>query len=396
MDNSIVDQLLPALQQQIGAHLLGAYIVQPTGDGYFLRDRFEPALLLLLHEDFPIHAAREAILKLRINWRHVLEASPYVFTPASLSRHVRLFPLFHQHLSRHSERIHGQILPLESPGRVHRIELLAFLITEAIETSAALVPDQSDLHMLNRLQRLARHMSNHNGSAQATPAELFAQVQIHLRLILDSLPALAPHRVPAAKSGEPNLLAFYEDRQNLLAVIPQLSGKLLQKIDWPALAHARNEQTTALNVATSDQFFLSIQAQRPLDYVLGNFRRLWGVDLLKNLSVSARGVYRQAARRPSSWLVAGVLGDYLLAPNAKALHQVIHDYQNRLLNLRLQHELLSRIFSIAPQEPPVPLPRRDEPLAVRIDAITAHLDWWANHYTQSMESRQADEKMAPP
>ncbi len=395
MDRAILDQLLPALQQS-SAGLLGAYAIPAAADGYFLRDRFEDALLLLFSDDLSIHSAREALLRTRVDWGQVFETPPYVHTPATLARVARLFPLFHRHLARHAEHLQGQLLPIESARKVHPVELLAFLITEAMAASAALLPDYDESDAMRRLQRLAHNLSGNEVDAGAPPAALFSQVQVHLRLVVDSLPSLARHRRPLVKSsGEPNLLAFYEDHQRLLAVIPPLSANLLQKIDWPAVARGRSDYLTTLNVATSDQFYLALQAYRPLDYVLGSFRRLWGADLLKGLTVAARGVFRQAARKPAQLLAGGALGDYLLAPNAKALHQVIHDYQNRLLNIRLQHELLCRHCDIPLEEPPLPLPRRDEPLSARIDAIVQHLNWWADHYSQHMESRQPAEKMSP-
>lgn len=377
--------------------MLAAYRVAPEAGGYVLSDRFQPALLLLFGDDLPIHSAREAILRLQIDWREKLEAPPFVFTPSSLARHTRLFPLFHAHIAAHAQHLHGQILPLQSSDKVHAVERLTFLIGESIAASAALAPARSDPATYHKLQRLAQLLSGEESDPEASPAELFARVQVYLRHIFDSLPALAQHRTPLVKSTtESNLLAFYEDQQRLLAIIPPLSANLIQRIDWSALVQPMAAHLTTLNVATADQLFLAIQALRPLDYVLGNFRLLWGASLLKGLAVSARAVFRQAARRPAALLCDGVLGEYLLAPNAKALHQVIHDYQNRLLNLRLSHELLCRQFDVPLSEPPTPLPRRDEPLSVRIDAIVAHLNWWADHYLQLMDSRPASEKLSPP
>ena len=154
MDQAVVGHLIPTLQDALGAHLLAAYEVAPSGDGYVLHGRFEPALLLFVRDSFPVHEARDAVRRLRINWRQVLEAPPLVFTPTTLARYTRLFPLFNYHLSAHSRLLHGQIMPLESGARVHPVERLAFLISESIATSAALAPGRSSPDDLRGLQRL--------------------------------------------------------------------------------------------------------------------------------------------------------------------------------------------------------------------------------------------------
>lgn len=195
---------------------------------------------------------------------------------------------------------------------------------------------------------------------------------------------------------EPNLLAFYEDQQRLLVIIPPLSGNLLRKIDWRVLAGPMPSQFTTLNVATTDQLFLTIQTTRALDFALGGFRRRWGAELLSGLHVTTRSVFRQAARRSASLLADGLLGAYLLAPDDEGVHRIIHDYQNRLLNLRLENELLYRLLDVSRSEPEQPLPRRDEPLTERIDAIAEHLRWWTKHYTQQMESYPVEHKLSPP
>lgn len=395
------DSFIPALQEQSDVELLAAYSVPPSGDGYFLGRRFKPALLLLLAQPEELHPARRAIQELRVDWNSVLEAPPMVFTPTGLRQYSRLFPLFANHLGKHGKRLCGDTLSLVSAPDPHPIERLAFLVTEAIVASAALAPQKDDSLALRRLQRLAIELSDKEDKStfaveRRSVADLFSHVQVHLRLIVDSLPVMAQQRTAIVKhANEPNLLAIYEDQQRLLIVIPPLSGNLLRKIDWSALSGPMPSHLTTLNVATADQLYLTIQAARAFDFVLGGYRRQWGAELLSGLRVTARAVFRQAARRASSLLSDGALGAYLLAPDDKAIHRIIHDYQNRLLNLRLEHELLCRLLDTPQSEPEQPLPRRDEPLSQRIDAIAEHLQWWTAHYLQQMEMYPVDNKLSP-
>ncbi|HZD11048.1 MAG TPA: hypothetical protein VE553_06875 [Candidatus Binatia bacterium] len=396
MHQAIIDQLLPAFGERLGTQFLAAYSVPPSADGYFLSQRFESSLLLFFSDDFPVHTAREVVNELGLNLQNELEAPPFVFTPSSLKQHAVLFPLLAHHIMRRGTRLCGLSLPLDTTKAPHPVERLAFLISESIAASAALVPEKSADHALPRLQRLASQLSNQSNSDAEPAAELFARVQTYLRYIVDSLPQMSGHRLPVIESADqPNLLAFYEDQERLLVVIPPLSANLLRRIDWSALAGPMPSSLTTLNVATTDQLFLTIQAQRPMDYLLGSYRRRWGAELLDNLQVSARAVFRQAARKPSSLLVDGVWGAYLVAQGDEGIHRIIHDSQNRLLNIRLEKELLCRLLHTPFSEPPEPLPRRDEPLSARIDAIVAHLKWWTTHYLEEMQQRPAEQKLSP-
>ncbi len=402
MDPAVLESFLPALQEESDVELLAAYTVPPAGDGYFLSHRFEAALLLLIAQAEQIHPARQAIRRLRVDWNNIFEAPPIIFTPTDLRQHTRLFPLFAKHLATYAERRCGDALPLVSAPDPHPIERLAFLVKEAIDASEALVPQKDARQSLRRLQRLVDELGNDPepssfGGEGRRPADLFARVQVHLRHSIDNLPVMAQQHTRIVKDArEPNLLAFYEDQQRLLVIIPPLSANLLRRIDWSSLAGPMPSQFTTLNVATTDQLFLTIQATRALDFALGGFRRRWGAELLSGLRVTARAVFRQAARKSASLLADGVLGAYLLAPDDEGVHRVIHDYQNRLLNVRLENELLYRLLDVSRSEPEQPLPRRDEPLTERIDAIAEHLRWWTAHYLQQMESYPVEHKLSPP
>jgi hypothetical protein len=108
-----------------------------------------------------------------------------------------------------------------------------------------------------------------------------------------------------------------------------------------------------------------------------------------------RAVLQTAGRTPSRLLVEQISGDYLTAASDEALHMIVHDYQNRLLNLRLQHELLHRLHGLEAAEPPTPLPSRAAPFAERVAAVMEHLDWWAGHYAALFEQAPAGERVLP-
>jgi len=70
--------------------------------------------------------------------------------------------------------------------------------------------------------------------------------------------------------------------------------------------------------------------------------------------------------------------------DADAIHVLIHDLQNRLLNVQLEHELLYRLLSFERFDQPA-LPDRDAPSTERLDGIFEQLDWWSAQYVAKMD-----------
>ncbi len=64
--------------------------------------------------------------------------------------------------------------------------------------------------------------------------------------------------------------------------------------------------------------------------------------------------------------------------------KLIHDFQNKLLNIQLEHELLVRFGIVQRFTPPEPLPEREAPNHQRIELIFKHFHWWTNFYTDQM------------
>ncbi|MEM7803189.1 MAG: hypothetical protein AAF633_28620, partial [Chloroflexota bacterium] len=56
----------------------------------------------------------------------------------------------------------------------------------------------------------------------------------------------------------------------------------------------------------------------------------------------------------------------------------------RLLNIRLQNELLGRLNLAPKSAPPYEIPPREAPSEERISAIYDHLTWWGRYYYELM------------
>jgi hypothetical protein len=106
---------------------------------------------------------------------------------------------------------------------------------------------------------------------------------------------------------------------------------------------------------------------------------------LDKLQSSKRQMMRQAAIVPAR-IEIDELPHAILSQDDEALHRIIHDFQNKLLNVQLTHELLIRFGEVERFTPPEPLPDRTRPAIERIQAILQHTRWWAIFYTEQMQA----------
>ena len=88
---------------------------------------------------------------------------------------------------------------------------------------------------------------------------------------------------------------------------------------------------------------------------------------------------RAAALRTAQVLAFDLPAAYLVSAEEDA-YRIIHDFQNKLLNAQLQHELFYRLFDLPQVEPQPPLPDRDAAAPLRIAAIAGQLSWWSDFY----------------
>jgi hypothetical protein len=363
----------------------------------------ESRLLAVVADKSTLHKLRETFLPVWLEEQAALGEPPLVAPITAFNRHVHLFPLFAEQLAHQGELVSGtDLLQAGTFEQTDGAERAAYFAHQALLASGALapelLPDQEAQRAQASLYRLARHLCEEPPADSATAAVLFCQVQAALRELIEGLPGrpLAEFSQPVLSAEEPNLQAIYEETDHTVVILPELSEDLLRQIDWGRLAERLREKQSSLRVTTVPQLRLLLQAEAPLDFVLGRYEHRWGPDPLAALQVSTWAVWRNAGRLPSRLLVDEVPAAYLTAADSEAIHKVIHDYQNRLLNMRLRHELLSRLHSFEAAVPPVSLPGREAALPLRIDAILAQLHWWADYYFRQMEQTAPGAKLAAP
>lgn len=394
--NQAHDAVLSACSRALGDDLLSAFHYSSAGDAYFQPHGSAPALLLVIADSVDLEALREIISPLWAERGEEMERPPLVATPGSLERHLRLFPLLAHHLAHAGERLTGK--KLLAKGRVpqaHPAERAAYLAWQAMEASAALVPDLLPAARAEAagelLQRLARYLA---GAEEASTAALFAQVQRAVQSLIEELPP-AQRRTATTDEGEP-VQAVYEETDNVVVVTPVLAAETVRAMAWEEVDARLRQPGMGLHVTTVEQLRLALSLEKPLHVALDRYQHLHGRDVLQGLTVPTRAIWRHAARVPSALLIEEVPGAYVTAGDDEARHKVVHDYQNRLLNIRLQHELLHRLHDFEPAAPPEPPPGKDAPLAERTNAILNHLEWWADYCTRTMKETPDGSRLQAP
>ncbi len=394
--NEAHESVLSACVRALGDELHAAYGYTSTGDDYVRPAGPEHALLLVVADDVDLESLSEIVGPAWPANGEEAGRPPLVATPRSLRRHLRLFPLLAYHLAHEGERLAGKrLLAAARIPEAHPAERAAYLAAQAMEASAALAPAALPPARAEaaeeRLRRLAAHLS---GTEEAATAERFAHVQHSVQELVEALPGA--RTVRAATAGSERVLAVYEETDHVVVVTPVLSAAALGEMAWADVDGRLEQPGMALHVTTAEQLRLSLLLERPLDVALERYQHLRGRDVLEGITIPMRAIWRHAARTPSALLIEEVPGAYLTAVDDEARHRVVHDYHNRLLNMRLQHELLHRLHDFAPAEPPEPLPGRDARVATRVKVILGHLEWWADHYVEEMKQTPAGNRLRAP
>jgi hypothetical protein len=333
-----------------------------------------------------LHSLAAAFAPVWLSCGSLLRRAPVVVTRSAWLRHLQLNPVLASRLRDESSLLTGvDLLPpvVLAPG-----EWAAYWATEATRASAALAPqllaEKEALLAQQRLRRLVRSLSRRPVLPAETPGALFAEAQSHLAAMVAGLPAIKATisgRQPGAPPLMPRLQAIYERSDTAILVFPDLTTGEWSAIDWGEVAGLLQNQYARLEVTTAAQLRLSLAQEQALTYSLMGYDHAWGATLLENLPVSRRATLREAARLPSTIQTTALPGAYL---SGKEAYQLIHDFQNRLLNVHLRHELLVRIHGLAPAVPSEALPEKEAPTWQRIDAILDHAAWWADYYTGLM------------
>jgi hypothetical protein len=379
-----------ALQKGLGNQLQAVYLFGSLVEGNYQPGQSNVNLLAVVADDTRLQDVRTIFQPVWAEFETILQRTPLIATTETLARYFNLRPAFGHHLAQHGQRLVGrgqQELPAVAASET---ELLAPVAAQVMTASVALAPQlvgpEAAENALILLRRLARRLTGQAVDKATTAASLFALVQTALSPRLEAL-ALTQWQAGGAIESPPllpQLLAIYEETDQVIMVLPEMTTWEWLAIDWNEVAERLVEQYYGLQVVTPGQLRLVMTEERASDLRLGRVRHVWGAQPLAGITVETGRILRAAGRLPAELHLDGLPYAYLSSDEEQD-GKIIHDFQNRLLNVQLQHELLHRLAQMPRSGPPTTLPGRDTPSAERIKAIMGHLDWWAGYYAGEMK-----------
>ena len=386
---TVVEVAVTTLSHELGEQLQACYLYGSYGQPFYQSVESDVNLLFVLADGSDIHALRTAFMPVWQKYQQILGVVPLFAEQTAFKRHLQLNPLFAAHLAEGGQMLVGNS-PVVSPV-IDQKEAVARLAGETIQASSMLAAHilESEEVSLARtlLYRLVRQVRGDLIAEEETAVSLYTLLQTHLQaqveqLALDSTWTMALPAEPSPLFHD--LQAIYRHQQgHVLLVFTQLLPETILTADWHTLGSELSVEYSGLQVTTSQQLRLFLQLENPLDVRLRQYQHEWGLDPLANFTYESWRLFRQAARRPSLAQIAHMPQEYLVSSEEEA-GTIIHDFQNLLLKVQLEHELLSRFGDITRFTLPGPLPGRETPSPQRIEAILATLSWWADRYTEAM------------
>jgi hypothetical protein len=389
----IVQTIVKKMSRKLGGQLEAIFLYGSMANHSYVTGESDINLLAVVANGTSIHALRKLFLTIWHEYKNVLCRAPLIAQEKDFARFLQVAPTFAHHLIHEGEIVFGPPDYLEGWPETNPYDASARLAYEAMQVSAALTPELLDeeeaKEKLTQLHRLARKLHGQPIDKEKTAVELYALVQHYLNQKIAQLPDPPTVKEPSTTTTTllPGLRASYKESDQMVMVFQNLTPHQIMAVQWPTLAKRLADRCTGLRITTAVQLKLIMELERPLDIVLLRYNHEWGDDLLAQISPDQKQIFRQAARLPAEIQIDLMPNEYLTQDQSK-IHDIIHDYQNKLLNVQLEHELLRRLQQIEKFTPPEPLPDRTAPHSQRIDAIFNHLGWWSEFYVNLMQNAE--------
>lgn len=389
--DQVVNNIVKQLTRRMGTQLEALYLYGSRTQKFYQPEESDINLLAVVTDGASIHALRNTILPLWEDVGSTMRHGPLIAQVSDFGRHMKLNPMFAHHLANHGKLLMGLPDLLHNLPPLDPTEAFARLAHAAMMASAALVPDllPEELRQarLAQLRRLTRQLRGDTLLTNTPPAQLFAHVQHILSPQIAKLPAVQPwtntRQLATTSPFLPGLQAIYKETDYMVFVFGTLSPQEIVKTNWQLLAERLGGQCSGLYITTAVQLSLILAYETPLALTLKRYQHQWGTNPIAQLTAAPPRLLRHAARTPSNIQIDLLPSEYLTSGEDE-IHRIIHDFQNKLLNVQLEHELLSRMKVTERFTPPAPLPPRTAPYPIRIDAIFNHLGWWADFYSSEI------------
>jgi hypothetical protein len=386
-----IEETLTGFSRSLGSHLKAAYLF-----GSFVLEYYQPGesdinLLFIVDDDADFFELRHSFLPIWDRVGDTLRRAPLFARISAFSQYKRLEPAFAHHLHKNGRLLLGSSDYVTTLPELDVQEATARLATEALAASGILIPSlmspeqARERHQLAR--RLARKLWQEPVAETETAVTTYARIQQKLGPQIARLPAgkaYANTDVPSVTAPFlPGLQSLYKESENIVMVLAYLSAQDIQRTDWDLMTERLSEECHGLVLTTAAQLCLSLVYDTPIDLKTKRFQYNWGMNHIAKLQSSKRQMMRQAASVPARINIDS-LPNALLTQNDDQLHRIIHDFQNKLLNVQLTHELLVRFGDVERFVPPEPLPDRSCSSIERVQGIFNHTQWWSEFYVEQM------------
>lgn len=385
-----VEAVTGAMRSALGDDLLAVYLYGSLSDGTYQADQSNINLLAVVSSRSSIHQVRNALKgEIWATYGSILKHAPMLATPKALTRHLTLNPWLRAHFLRSGQVVYGKAIEFDTEFVSSDAEQLANVGAQVIRATAALAPSllpaKEAQESLASLRSLARRLFGWPVDAEESSAVLAGRVIGHLRkrIIEESLDDWVDQATPNAPPLISDLRAIYETDNHLILVMPDLEpvdlARRIASADWSQVASRVTDQFRGLHVTTPSLLRLVVRFEDSANYLVQSYHHAWGADPIGNVDIQLPYAFRGLARLPSELELSDLPHAYITAKDAD-LYMLVHDFQNKLLNIQLRSELLCRTLDMPASIPDDKLPEREAPATVRIDAILQHLHWWADHY----------------
>ena len=391
--NEAINTIIKQFKRKLGGQLQAIFLYGSYAQGFYQEGESDINLFIVVEDGTNIHALRRTFLPIWDDYGQILKRAPLIAPHTAFMRHVQINPLLAHHIARDGKQLFGapdfldSILP---PLDVN--EAYAYMTNEAMQASKVLMPEllePEDAEAARQtLQRIVRRIRREPITTPESSTQLLARVIHFLNPIIHKLPVakqwMGTRPSPTTSPILPGLQGLYKDTGKMILVFAQLTPQQIMRTDWTKLSDTIGNKYLGIEITSTVQLCLTATYERPLDVHFRKFEHNWGPDFLPTLNLSPRQIFRQAARLPSQIQVDS-LPNAVLTQDDSALHTIIHDFQNKLLNVQLEHEILCRFEMVERFTPPEPLPGRETLPTQRIVAIFKHLQWWADFYADQMK-----------
>lgn len=382
----VVEQVANVLVRGLGDRAVALYLYGSLAQGFHQPGDSDVNLLLVVDETATLHPLRELFLPIWAEHHSGLRCAPSVASRQAFARHLSLNPILAFHLTHEAIQLHGPTNFMPEAETIDPQEEYARLALAAMHASVALTPEMlqpdSAPERYQELRRLARRVTR-QPIPEAEPApQLLSRIQYQLQQLEEQSPHIQRWVSPKRSTSSlllPRLEGAYKELGQLVMSFSVLSPHQIATADWGDLGHKLAKHYSGLKLVTSTQLRLIVQLLDPVSHYLQRYEHEWGVDVLEGLELDVSHLLRHAAQVPSEMLVDGLPKAYLTVEDTE-LGDLIHAFQNKMLNLQLENELLSRAGHAQRVSPPMPLPDRSAATHSRIEAIAEQIDWWADQY----------------